>query len=222
MAARSSRIERSGNMSNKTILLALMSSSLLAALAIAPAPARAHCDTLDGPVVKAARGALEKGDLAPVLWWVKPAHEAEVKAAFQRARAVRGTSPEARELADTWFFETVVRLHRAGEGAPFDGLKPAGASLPHAVVAADRALEGTVSVDTLVKHVSGAVERGIRSRFAETLQRRKLAPTSVEAGREFVESYVSYVHYVEGLAAMAEGHGAHGEAHEAAAGTHEH
>ena len=201
--------DRSGTMPNKRIHLALMASLLAAALAIVPDRAKAHCDTLDGPVVKAARLALEKGNPTPVLWWVKAANEAEVKAAFQKALAVRGTSPAARELADTWFFETVVRLHRAGEGAPFDGLKPAGANLPHAVVAADQALEGKVSVDVLAKHVTGAVDEGIRRRFAETAERRKLAPKSVEAGREFVEAYVDYVHYVEGIAVMAEGHGAH-------------
>lgn len=196
-------------MSTRKTRFVLMASLLATALVGLPRPARAHCDTLDGPVVKAARLALEKRDAAPVLWWVKPADEAEVKAAFQRTLAVRGGSPAARELADTWFFETVVRLHRAGEGAPYAGLKPAGAELPHAVVAADQALEGKVSVDALAKHVSGAVDAGIRQRFAETSARLKLAPKSVAAGREFVEAYVEYVHYVEGLARMAEGHGGH-------------
>ncbi len=196
-------------MSHQRIHRVLIASLLTAALGIVPGRASAHCDTLDGPVVKAARLALEKRDPSPVLWWVKAANEAEVKAAFQKTLAVRAASPAARELADTWFFETVVRLHRAGEGAPFDGLKPAGAELPHAVVAADQALEGKVSVDALAKHVSGAVVAGIRERFAETAERRKLAPSDVEAGRRFVESYVDYVHYVEGLAKMAEGHGGH-------------
>lgn len=191
--------------------LAWIAALLTLALAIVPGRATAHCDTLDGPVVKAARLALEKRDVSPVLWWVKPANEAEVKAAFQRTLAVRGASPAARELADTWFFETVVRVHRAGEGAPFDGLKPAGADLPHAVVAADQALEGKVSVDALAKHVAGGVEQGVRERFAEAAERRKLAPSGVEAGRRFVESYVAYVHYVEGAAKLAEGHAAHGE-----------
>lgn len=194
--------------SKKATLAAIALSAL--ALAALPRPARAHCDTLDGPVVAAARSALEKRDLTPVLSWVKKADEAEVSAAFTRTLAVRARSAQARDLADTWFFETLVRLHRAGEGAPYTGLKPAGADLPHAVVAADRALEGKLPVDALAKHVSAQVEQGIRERYARTAERRKVAGTSVEAGRAYVESYVDYVHYVEGIAGMAEGKGAHG------------
>ncbi len=202
------RNEASGPLWKKALAVIATVSGL--ALAAAPAPARAHCDTLDGPVVAAARVALEKKDPAPVLSWVKQGDEAEIKAAFKRTLAVRSRSNEARELADTWFFETLVRIHRAGEGAPFTGLKPAGADLPHAVVAADRALEGKLPVDALAKHVSSQVEEGIRARFARTAELRKAASSSVEAGREYVESYVDYVHYVEGISGMAEGHAAHG------------
>jgi hypothetical protein len=103
-------------------------------------PSRAHCDTLDGPVVEAARRALDSGQLSPVLAWVRADDKDEIRGAFAQARAVRKLGPEARALADTHFFETLVRIHRAGEGAPFTGLKPAGAKLPPAIVAADAAI----------------------------------------------------------------------------------
>ncbi len=193
-------------MSRKSIFVVVASMFALALVA-RPSTARAHCDTLDGPVVAAAKVALEKRNVAPVLGWVKKADEAEITAAFKKTLAVRA---KARDLADTWFFETVVRIHRAGEGAPFTGLKPAGADLPHAVVAADKALEGKVAVGELAGHVSSLVAKGIKDRFAETAERKKHAGESVEAGREFVESYVDYVHYVEGVAALAEGKGGHG------------
>lgn len=204
-------IERGEALGKKTFLV--MAASLLGVgLLAAPSRASAHCDTLDGPVVAAARVALEKRDVKPVLGWVKQADEAEISSAFKKTIGVRGRSAEARDLADTWFFETLVRVHRAGEGAPFTGLKPAGANLPHAVVAADEALEGKLPVDALAKHVSSQVEDGIKKRFATAMELKKVAPTSVEAGREFVEAYVQYVHYVEGLAAKAEGNAAHAAA----------
>lgn len=53
---------------------------------------------------------------------------------------MRKLSLEARQLADMHFFETLVRLHRAGEGAGFTGLKPAGRDLGPAIPAADKAL----------------------------------------------------------------------------------
>lgn len=174
--------------------------------------ARAHCDTLDGPVVKEARLALDAGDMAPILKWVKKESEGEIAAAFKKAVAVRAKGGAAKDLADTWFLETLVRVHRAGEGAPFTGLKPAGADLPHAVVAADKALAGTLPIDVVAKHVSGIVADGIRERFAAVAEAKKQAASSVEAGRKYVDAYVEYVHYVERVAQVASGSGGH--AHE--------
>src|SRR5512139_54570 len=114
---------------------------LLAAALLAPGVGRAHCDTLDGPVVNAARAALDSGKLAPVLAWVRAEDEAEIRDAFARARTVRAAGKDAKALADRWFFETVVRVHRAAEGAPYTGLKPAGTPDP-AVAAADRIVAG--------------------------------------------------------------------------------
>ena len=107
-------------------------------LLAAPSLLSAHCDALDGPVVKAARRALETGSPDGVLAWVRPADESAVRQAFARTLAVRKLGPEAKELADLYFFETVVRIHRAGEGAPYTGLKPAGQDIGPAIPAADR------------------------------------------------------------------------------------
>jgi len=159
--------------------------------------ASAHCDTMGGPVAAAARRALEKGEATPVLKWVKLEDEAEIRAAFQEALAVRRMSPQARELADTYFLETLVRVHRAGEGAPYTGLKQAGAVEPVAA-AADRALE-TGSIDELVRRVTVAAAAGIRERFSRAHEASKHADESVEAGRRFVEAYVEFTHYVERL-----------------------
>jgi Family of unknown function (DUF6448) len=87
-----------------------------------------HCDSLDGPVVTAARRALDAGNVDVVLPFVPEQGEAEVKDVFQSTLQGRQLDDETREVADRLFFETVVRVHRAGEGAPYTGLKPAGLS----------------------------------------------------------------------------------------------
>jgi hypothetical protein len=197
----------------------------LSLLLVAPGLARAHCDTLDGPVVQAARRALETGKVNPVLAWVQPADEAGIKAAFARALAVRRAGPEARALADTWFFETLVRVHRAGEGVPFSGLKPAGQDLGPTVPAADRAIEQG-SPDAVEKLLVDSVKAGLHERFAR-LRSRKPPADDVAAGRAWVAAYVSWVHYVEGVHEAALGRaGAHAEppaeAHGAPAPAHDH
>jgi hypothetical protein len=177
-------------------------------------PARAHCDGMDGPVVASAREALQAGDPARVLHWVGPEGEKEVRAAFARAMKVRALGPEVRELADLHLFETVVRVHRAGEGAPYTGLKPAGRDLGPAIPAADRALADG-DVEPLVKLLLREVEDGVRARFRRARSTRGFAAGDLAAGREHVAAYVDYVHFVEGLHALASrGAAAHGDDHQ--------
>ena len=163
----------------------------------------AHCDTLDGPVVADAKKALEKNNITPVLKWVKKDCEKEVRNVFEKTEAVRAKGPEARELADMYFFETLVRLHRAGEGAPYTGLQPAGTKLEPGVAAADNALESG-SVDQLTAEAAARVERAIRERFLKAAEKKKHADERVEAGREYVEAYVDFMHFVEEVYSMAE------------------
>ncbi len=157
----------------------------------------AHCDSLDGPVIKEAQLALEKGDVTPLLKWVTKEHEKDIRNAFAQTLAVRTKGKDARELADRFFFETLVRVHRGGEGAPYTGLKPAGTIAP-AVAAADKALDAG-SVDEFSAKIGIAVRDGIRKRFAEVVEKKRHANDSVEAGRDFVEAYVEYIHFVEGI-----------------------
>jgi hypothetical protein len=173
------------------------------AILLAPQASLAHCDTLDGPVVADARIALAKGDVTPVLKWVRGEDEKEIRETFSRTLAVRKLDPEAEKLADTYFFETLVRVHRAGEGAPYAGLKPAGTVEP-VVAKADQALEQG-AVDELANTIAAHTEEGIRERFRQALETRKHAQDSVQAGREYVEAYVTYVHYVEGIAQAIQG-----------------
>ncbi len=168
----------------------------LAVLLLSPALARAHCDTLDGPVVASARAALETGKLNPVLAWVAPADEAEIRDAFGRARAARKASKEAREVADRWFFETVVRVHRAGEGAPYTGLKPAGQVEP-AVAATDQAI-AKGDPKALHQLLASAVHQGLEARWSRLAAERPPAE-DVAAGRRWVAAYVPFVHWVEAV-----------------------
>ena len=207
---------------NRTILRAALAGTTLAAALLLPPSAFAHCDTMDGPVVQAAKLALEKRDVTPVLMWIKKDDEAQIKAAFAKTLSVRAKGAEARELADQFFFETLVRVHRAGEGAPFTGLKPTGTPIEPPIEEADKALENG-SVDKVVKLVTDEAAAGIRQRFAEAGEKKAHAEHNVEAGREFVAAYVEYVHYVEGLHQAAQGAGArHEDGHESAPETHAH
>lgn len=159
--------------------------------------AQAHCDTLDGPVVSQARKALDTGNVNLVLGWVQNKDESEIRGAFQKAVAVRKTGGAAKDLADTYFFETLVRVHRAGEGAPYTGLKPAGEIEP-AIAAADKSIE-TGKLEPVAKLVIDRTKEGLHGQFDAVTAKKKHNPSDVAAARAYVGAYVAYVHYVERL-----------------------
>jgi hypothetical protein len=188
---------------------------VVSVLFLAPPGVLGHCDGMDGPVVKAAMKALEAGNVNFVLIWVRKQDEEAIKSAFEKTLAVRKLNSEAKELADIYFFETLVRIHRAGEGAPFTGLKPAGRDLGPAIPGADAAIE-TGKAESLAKLLMGLVHDGLLDHFKEVLERKNFDKNDVERGREFVKAYVEFIHYVERIheATKTQAHGHFAEAAE--------
>jgi hypothetical protein len=189
--------------------------ALLALLFCLPVVTYAHCDGLDGPVVAAAKKALESGKVTPVLIWVQKKDEQTIKDAFNKTLAVRKLDPKAKELSDMYFFETIVRVHRAGEGAPYTGLKPAGRDLGPTVPAGDKALVDG-KLEPLAKLLMKTLETGLHEQFEQAMSKKKFKADDVEAGRKYIEAYVQYIHYVERLyeATKTAAHGHYPEAAE--------
>ena len=157
----------------------------------------AHCDSYDGPVIKDALKALKQNKVELVLKWVEPKYEKEITAKFNQTLKLKGSNPEINKIIETHFLETLVRLHREGEGATFTGLKPAGSTTPM-VAMADHSLE-TKNVDGVVKAVNNHLEELLRERYAKAVELSKTKDVSVKAGREYVEAYVQYTHTLEAL-----------------------
>jgi hypothetical protein len=158
--------------------------------------ALAHCDTISGPVITAAKQALETGNVNLVLIWVQPKDEEVMRHAFERARSQRVGGSTAQQSADRKFFETLVRIHRAGEGAPYTGIKPAGAEVAPPVRAADEALATGTSKPVRAALVD-AVGSGVEQHFNAVENARKFDVDDVAAGRAYVKAYVQYTHFAE-------------------------
>ena len=171
--------------------------TLSLALLAGPGTALAHCDTLDGPVVAAARKALDSGNVNLVLVWVQKKDDADIRKQFEKTVAVRKAGGQAKELADMYFFETLVRIHRAGEGAGYTGLNPAG-KIEAPIAAADKSLE-TGKLKDVAQLISKRMETGLHRNFEDMMKKKKYNPDDVAAGRAFAGAYVEYTHYVERL-----------------------
>jgi hypothetical protein len=172
-----------------------------------------HCDTRDGPVVSATRIALETGNVNFVLIWVPESAENELKDAFEKTLRVRSKGSDAQALADEWFFETVVRLHRAGEGAPFTGLKPAGLDWGPVVPRAETAIE-TNDASGIINFILRTIEEDLQQRFKRAISTKSYGVNEVKAGREFVHAYINFVVYAHHLYAYVMQGQKGGEAHE--------
>ena len=157
-----------------------------------------HCDSMDGPVVTAARRALEKQDVNLILPYVKDNASADVKSAFEKALRARKSDPAAREVADLYFFETAVRLHRAGEGAPYTGLKPAGLDVGPVIPVAEKAIE-TGSPDALLRLLTDTLRDEVQDRFEHIKHLRDYRAGDVAKAREYVEAMLGlevYSHHL--------------------------
>jgi hypothetical protein len=174
-----------------------------------------HCDTMDGPVVTAARKALEAEHVKFALAYVPESAEAEVRSAFDKVLRARKADPAAREVADLYFFETVVRLHRAGEGAPYTGLKPAGLDEGPVIPVAEKAIE-TGSPDALIKTLTDTLCQEVQHRFEHMMHLRDHAPDDVARAREYVEAMLGlqvYAHQLYGAMKAHPHEGHHGHQH---------
>ena len=170
-------------------------------------PADAHCDTEDGPAVTDGRRALASGNINHALKWVSAGSEGEVRGAFAEALTTRAAGGQAAERADLAFLETLVRVHRAGEGEGFDGIRPTGTELPPQVVAADQALDqGTI--DPLKGLIPEHRMPELQRRFDTALAKKAFDVDDLHAAREYIESYVQFVTFAEG-----EEHSPAGEPH---------
>jgi len=178
-----------------------------------------HCDTMDGPVVTAARKALDARNVNLILPYAPAKAEAEIKNAFEKTMTVRRQgNKEAQDVADLWFFETVVRLHREGEGAPYTGLKPAGLDWGPVLPKVDKAIEKQDPKE-VIEFLSHAVEEQIQDRYNRFIATRNYDPNNVPAAREHVEAMLGLELYSHHLYENIKGGHAHGEQAE---GGHEH
>jgi len=177
-----------------------------------------HCDTMDGPVVKAARKALETGNVNFILPWVPQKAEGALKKTFGKTLRARRLGREAADLADYWLFETTVRLHREGEGAAYTGLKPAGLDWGPVVPKAEKAIEKGDAKE-VIHLLTHTVEEELRERFEHAMDKKTYDENDVAAAREYVQAMLGFVLFSHHLYAYVKGGGGHGEEGE---GGHKH
>ena len=160
-------------------------------------PVSAHCDSYDGPTVKDARTALETNNVKLILKWITPEQENEVIPLFNKTYSLKSGDKEIYAIVEKHLLETLVRLHRETEGAPFTGLKPAGTT-KQIIKMSDQAISER-NIDAFLAKFNNHIGKVIREKFARVEMLDKVKNESPEKGREFVKAYVDYTHTIEAI-----------------------
>lgn len=160
-------------------------------------PTYAHCDSYDGPVIQDALKALDQKDIRPVLKWIEKDHEAEITSLFYKTLDLKKKDTEVYGIVEKHFLETLVRLHREGEGAPFTGLKPAGSTTPM-INMADESI-AKEDVDSLLSKLTTHLQKEITEKYEKVIRLSKVKENSLAEGRAYVAAYVEYTHTLEAI-----------------------
>lgn len=180
---------------------------IAAGMMVSTLPASAHCDSYDGPLIKDALKAIGTGNVAPVLKWIDAKYEPEIITLFNKTVSLKGGDKETYAIVEKHFLETLVRLHREGEGASFTGLKPAGSVTP-IIALADQAVASGESA-TLISKLDDHLNKVLEEKYDLVMEKSLRKDASAAEGREYVKAYVEYTHFLEAIHAIIEGGGAH-------------
>jgi hypothetical protein len=202
---------KNSEMKSKGIIISLKATAAVILLfmvtVLAYTPASAHCDSYDGPVIKDAAKALETNNVNLVLKWITAEQEKEVIPLFNKTYQLKTGDKEIYAIVEKNFLETLVRLHRETEGAPYTGLKPAGTT-KQIIQMTDKTIDSG-NVDDFLETLNKHIDNVIREKYMKVAELSKVKNNSIVEGREYVEAYVDYTHTVEALHDIMEHGGGH-------------
>lgn len=176
-------------------------------LFIGTVPASAHCDSYDGPVIQDATKALTTNNVKLILKWITAEQEQEIVPLFNKTYRLKSGDKEVYAIVEKHFLETLVRLHRETEGAPYTGLKAAGTT-KKIVQLTDKALNDG-DVEAFLVKLNNHINKVVREKYYTVAELNKVKNNSEVQGRAFVEAYVDYTHSIEALDDILEHGGGH-------------
>lgn len=167
----------------------------------------AHCDSYDGPVIKDATKALETNNVNLVLKWITDEQEKEITPLFNKTFNLKSGDKDIYEIVEKHFFETLVRLHRETEGAPYTGLKPA-ESTKQIIQMTDIALHEE-DIEGFIIKLDNHLNKVVQEKYQKVAELDKVKNNSVSEGRAFVAAYVDYTHTIAAIHDIIEHGGKH-------------
>jgi hypothetical protein len=155
-------------------------------------------DITNGPVLKAAKLALETGNVNYVLIWFPEESENKLKNLFEKTFCERRAGKDVHGVTIDWYFETLSRLHRDRDGALYTCMKPNGLDVSPVVPKAERAIE-TCNAEEIIEVVPKTMEGDLRQHFHYVMEKRNYDVNNIIAGRAYVAAFIDFIVYLHNL-----------------------
>lgn len=167
-------------------------------------------DMTNGPVMGAAKMALDKGNVNYVLIWVPEESENKLKNLFEKTFCESRAGKDMEDIAINWYFETVKRLHRAGERRLYTCMNPDGSDERSVVPKVKRAIE-TGEADEIIGFIPKTKEHDFRHRLHHLIEKKNYDVNNVAAGREYVAEFIDFIIYLHHFCTSSSGESGHPE-----------
>jgi hypothetical protein len=152
-------------------------------------------DITNGSVMDAAKMALDTGNVNYVLIWVPEASENKLKNLFAKTVCERRDRKDVQDIAFDWYFETVNRLHRAGEGTLYTCMNLAGLDERSVVPKVKRVIE-TGEAEEIIGFIPKTQEHDFRHRFRHVMEKKNYDVNNVVDGRAYVAAFTDFIVYL--------------------------
>lgn len=146
----------------------------------------------NGPVMRAAKMALETGNVDYILIWVPEESANTLKNLLEKTCCERTTRRKARNHSVEWYMQTINRLH-SEYFRPHDlNISTKTAEERRTILQVEKACE-TGNFDEIATVMQVTSDEEIRRRFNEVLDKSDYDVDNIAAGRAYVSAFTDFI-----------------------------
>lgn len=159
-----------------------------------------HHNQLNAQVIKAAKMALDSGNVNYILIWVPEESENKLKNLLEKTCCESSTRDNIQNRAVDWYFKTVNRLHYASGWTSCPGMKSESIDENPIVLKVERAIE-TGNINEIFGVIPDTPTGDVRRRFCDVMNKKNYNVNNIAAGRDYVSSFIDLIVYLHNLPA---------------------
>ena len=155
-------------------------------------------DEMQEPVEKAAKMALETGNVNYILIWLPEESENTLKNLLEKTRCVRSSRMNMQNQVYDWYFATVNRFFNANRYPDYLTTQFGGLAEKPLVLKVDKAIESG-DFEEIRDIIPVTHEADAKQRFQHIMDMRNYPVNNIAAGRAYVSAFFDFNRYVHDL-----------------------